>query len=104
MIAPKADAAPEIDKALKDLRAFLFERVYRNPVAKREEQKVGDLIGRLFEYYLERPEALPADFHPQLSFEGIQRTVCDYIAGMTDHYAVDKFEEIFIPMGWQVRG
>ena len=96
--------SPEIDRALKDLRAFLFERVYRNPVAKREEQKVGDLIGRLFEYYLERPEALPADFHPQLSFEGIQRTVCDYIAGMTDHYAVDKFEEIFIPMGWQVRG
>ena len=96
--------SPPIDKALKDLRAFLFERVYRNPIAKREEQKVGDLIGRLFEYYMARPEALPVDFHPQLSFEGIPRTVCDYIAGMTDHYAVDKFEEIFIPMGWQVRG
>ena len=96
--------SPPVDRALKDLRSFMFDRVYRNPIAKGEEQKVSDLIGRLFEYYIARPEALPADFHPQLSFEGIERTVCDYIAGMTDNYAVDKFEEIFIPMGWHVRG
>ena len=95
---------PASEKALKDLRAFMFDRVYRNPVAKGEEHKAQDLLARLFEYYIARPEALPVDFHPQLSFEGIERTVCDYIAGMTDHYAVDKFEEIFIPMGWQVRG
>ena len=93
-----------IDQALKDLRAFLFEKVYRNPIAKREEQKVGDVIGRLFEYYISHPEKIPVDFQPQLTFDGLERTVCDYIAGMTDHYAVDKFQEIFIPMGWQVRG
>ena len=96
--------SPKVDQALKDLRGFLFDRVYRNPIAKQEEQKVGDLLGRLFEYYIAHPEALPADFQPQLSFEGLERTVCDYIAGMTDHYAVDKFEKIFVPMGWQVRG
>ena len=96
--------SPGAEKALKDLRAFMFERVYRNPVAKGQEQKAQDLLVRLFEYYVARPEALPADFQPQLSFEGIERTVCDYIAGMTDNYAVDKFEEIFIPLGWQVRG
>ena len=95
---------PAAEKALKDLRAFMFERVYRNPVAKGEEHKAQDLLARLFEYYLARPEALPEDFQPQLTFEGIERTVCDYIAGMTDNYAVDKFNEIFIPMGWQVRG
>ena len=95
---------PACEKALKDLRSFMFERVYRNPVAKGEEHKAQDLLARLFEYYIARPEALPADFHPQMSFEGIQRTVCDYIAGMTDHYAVDKFNEIFIPLGWQIRG
>ena len=96
--------SPTMDWALKELRAFMFERVYHNPIAKQEEQKVCDLLGRLFEYYLSRPEALPVDFQPRLSFDGLERTVCDYIAGMTDHYAVDKFEEIFIPMGWQVRG
>jgi dGTPase len=39
-----------------------------------------------------------------MSFDGMERTVCDYIAGMTDHYAVDKYTEIFIPTGWNVRG
>ena len=96
--------SPEVDKALRDLRSFMFERVYRNPVAKSEESKAKDMLRRLFEYYVSHPEALPEDFQPQLSFDGMERTVCDYIAGMTDNYAVDKYTEIFIPMGWHVRG
>ena len=96
--------SPNVDKALRDLRSFMFERVYRNPVAKSEERKAKDMLQRLFEYYYTHPEALPEDFQPQMSFEGLERTVCDYIAGMTDNYAIDKFNEIFIPTGWQVRG
>lgn len=96
--------SPEVDKALRDLRAFMFERVYRNPIAKGEESKAKDMLRRMFEYYVNHPEALPEDFQPQLSFDGMERTVCDYIAGMTDNYAVDKFTQIFIPMGWHVRG
>ena len=96
--------SPAMDKALKDLRSFMFERVYRNPIAKGEESKAKTMLQRLFEYYVNHPEALPEDFQPQLSFEGMERTVCDYIAGMTDNYAVDKYTEIFIPMGWNVRG
>ena len=96
--------SPEVEKALKDLRSFMFENVYRSPIAKGEESKAKDMLCRMFEYYLAHPEAIPEDFHPQLSFEGIERTVCDYIAGMTDNYAVDKFTEIFIPVGWHVRG
>jgi len=96
--------SPEVDRALKDLRAFMFERVYRNPVAKGEESKARAMLKRLFEYYIAHPEALPEDFQPQLTFDGMERTVCDYIAGMTDNYAVDKYTELFIPMGWNVRG
>ena len=96
--------SPAMEKALKDLRAFMFERVYRNPVAKGEESKAQDMLQMLFEHYIAHPEKLPEDFHPQLSFDGMERTVCDYIAGMTDNYAVDKYTEIFIPMGWHVRG
>ena len=96
--------SPHVEKALKDLRSFMFENVYRNPVAKGEESKAQDMLTRMFDYYITHPEALPEDFHPQLSFDGMERTVCDYIAGMTDNYAVDKFTEIFIPMGWHVRG
>ena len=96
--------SPEVDKALSDLRSFMFERVYRNPVAKGEETKAKDMLKRLYEYYYNHPEAIPEDFQPQLSLEGMERTVCDYIAGMTDNYAVDKYTEIFIPSGWHVRG
>ena len=96
--------SPPVEKALKDLRAFMFENVYRSPIAKAEESKAKAMLCRLFEYYLSNPDALPEDFHPQLSFEGLERTVCDYIAGMTDNYAIDKYTEIFIPAGWHVRG
>ena len=96
--------SPTVEKALKDLRAFMFENVYRNPVAKGEERKAKDMLQRMFEYYMNHPEAIPEDFHPQLSFEGLERTVCDYIAGMTDNYAIDKYTEIFVPAGWHVRG
>ena len=96
--------SPQVDAALKELRAFMFEHVYRNPVAKGEETKAKDMLKRLYEYYYTHPEALPADFQPQLSFEGMGRTVCDYIAGMTDNYAVDKYTQLFVPMGWHVRG
>ena len=96
--------SPAVDTALKELRAFMFERVYRNPLAKSQEIKAQDMLKRLYEYYYNRPEALPADFQPQLSFDGMERIVCDYIAGMTDNYAVDKYTELFIPAGWHVRG
>ena len=96
--------SPAVDQALLTLRTFMFERVYRNPIAKGEEGKAKDMLKRLFEYYVNHPEALPADFQPQMSFDGLERTVCDYIAGMTDKYAADKFAEIFIPVGWQTKG
>lgn len=94
---------PQTDQALRDLREFMFERVYRNPVAKGEETKAKDMLQRLYAYYVENPNAMPEDFQPQLSFDGMERTVCDYIAGMTDNYAVFKYTELFIPSGWQVR-
>ncbi len=92
-----------VDTALQDLRSFMFEKVYRNPVAKGQESKARDMLQRLYRYYYEHPEALPNDFLPQMSFDGMERTVCDYIAGMTDKYAVDKYTQLFIPDGWHVR-
>lgn len=96
--------SPAVDQALKDLRSFMFERVYHNPVAKAEESKAKAMLCRLYEYYYTHPEVLPEDFQPQLTFDGMERTVCDYVAGMTDNYAVSKFKEIFVPAAWTVRG
>lgn len=95
---------PSVELSLAELRSFMFERVYHNPVAKGEEHKAQEMLQRLFEYYMDHPEALPEDFQPQMSFDGLERTVCDYIAGMTDNYAVGKFTDIFVPSGWNVRG
>ena len=95
--------SPLVERTLWDLRGFLFERVYRNPVAKGEEGKAQDMLQWLFRFYEENPDRLPVDFQPQISMDGMKRTICDYIAGMTDKFAVDKYTELFIPMGWHVR-
>ncbi len=101
--ADKIALSDRVAQALLDLRSFMFERVYRNPDVKGEEVKAKDMIKRMYTYYMDHPEAIPVDFQPQISFDGMERTVCDYIAGMTDNYAVDKFTELSIPMGWHIR-
>ena len=100
---PVIAMTPAVESAMLELRSFMFERVYRNPVAKGEEVKARRIIQELYKYYMEHPEKLPEDFQPQLDLEGLPRVVCDYVAGMTDKYAVYKFEEIFVPSGWAVR-
>ncbi len=90
-------------QTMQDLRKFMFERVYKNPIAKGEESKARKILQQLYEYYIKHPEKLPPDFQPQLSFEGMERIVCDYIAGMSDKYAMYKYEELFIPSVWKVR-
>ena len=100
---PVIAMTPSVEAAMLELREFMFERVYRNPVAKGEEVKARRIIQALYRYYMENPGKLPQDFQPQLDLEGLPRIVCDYVAGMTDKYAVYKFEEIFVPTGWAVR-
>ena len=90
-------------EAMEQLRSFMFEAVYRSPVAKGEEHKAEDLIRRLFEYYKKDPDRLPPDFQEIRAREGVDRAVCDYIAGMTDHYAVEKYHQAFVPLSWSVK-
>lgn len=93
----------EVEKAMKGLRSFMFKSVYTNPVAKREEHRAMELVERLFYYYLEHVEKMPEQYRNMLNEgEKKERVVCDYIAGMTDQYAIAKFEEIFVPKAWQV--
>ena len=90
-------------EAMHNLREFMFEAVYRNPVAKGEESKAQDMLRRLFEYYRKDPDRLPPEFQDIREREGVERAVCDYIAGMTDNYAVEKFSLAFIPVSWSVK-
>lgn len=93
----------EVGRYMNDLRDFLFKSVYHNPMAKGEEGKAQEMIRSLFSYYQTHPDELPADFQDIRAKDGVERAVCDYIAGMTDSYAVEKFEELFIPRAWTVK-
>lgn len=95
---------PQVSTAMNELREYLFQTVYKNPIAKGEESKARAMLQALYTHYTKHPEKLPADFIPQLDFDGMPRVICDYIAGMTDKYAIAKYEEIFIPTAWHVRG
>ena len=104
MDQPEIRMSPEVERATMDLRAFMFENVYKNPVAKGEEEKAINMVTNLYEYYWKHIRLLPDQFLEMLEEEGgtPERIVCDYIAGMTDTYAIKKFEEYFIPESWKI--
>lgn len=91
----------EIYDALMGLRKFMFSRVYQNPVAVAEEKKARRLLAALFEHYISHPGELPEEYLEIAGREGDETAVCDYIAGMTDRYAVMKFQELFQPKFWR---
>ena len=94
--------SPEVENAMKGLRRYMFKNLYHNPVAKREEKKAEELLERLFYYYMKRPEQMPQQFTDMIrAGEKPDRAVCDYIAGMTDQYAIAKFNEYYVPVQWQ---
>ena len=93
----------EAGEAMSLLREFMFENVYTNPMAKGEEGKAQEMLRRLFDHYRRDPDALPADFQEIRLEEGVDRAVCDYIAGMTDPFAIEQFSRLFIPTAWSVK-
>ena len=91
-----------VEEAMLALKDFMFASVYTNPLAKGEEGKAQNMLQALFQYYQGNPDELPSDFQTIRLEDGVDRAVCDYIAGMTDPFAVEKYKELFIPKGWTV--
>ena len=92
--------APEVQQAQDLLEQFLFENVYTSPVAKGQEAKAEAMVERLYAYYCAAPERLPEFYRGLLADTPPERAVCDYIAGMSDQYAVEVYEDLFIPRFW----
>ncbi|MDO5300179.1 MAG: deoxyguanosinetriphosphate triphosphohydrolase [Clostridia bacterium] len=88
---------PHIWDALMDLRAFMFERVYARDWAANESQKAEHIVTELVRYYMEHPTQMPNEYLEITYREGTQRGVCDYVACMTDAYAVKTYQKLFIP-------
>lgn len=99
-VGPDIHMSDEIGGAMDELRDFMFENVYRNPVAKSEETKARSMLLHLYSYFTNHPGELPWEQQQFVEQYGIERAVADYIAGMTDNYATARFSELFIPRGW----
>lgn len=91
-----------IEQAMAGLRKFMFANVYTNPRAKAEEQKAQDMLEHLFTFYKDHPENMSEEYVDMLENRGesLEDVVCDYISGMTDQYAIQKFQEYFVPRSW----
>jgi dGTPase len=92
---------PEVEAAMLTLRAFLFDRVYLSMDAKGEDPKALELVKRLFGYYLTHPSELPEEFALE-SLGPLPQRVVDYVAGMTDRYAIRTYEHLFMPSRWKM--
>lgn len=83
-----------------ELHRFMFVAVYKNPVCKSEETKAVAMLEKLYDFYSKNPEKMPEEFLSIANDEGVERAVCDYIAGMSDNYSVKIFNQLFVPMFW----
>jgi len=93
----------EVWKAMMDLRSFLFDRVYLSESAKAEEPKAFRVVQTLFKHFMDHPEDLPTDHRPnRADIATLSNAVTDYIAGMTDRFAIRTYEKLFLPKSWMV--
>lgn len=99
---PVISMSAEVEEAVRDLRKFMFSRVYLNPQAKSEEEKAIHMVQQLFAYYQKYPEQLPEQYLEALAVPGAKQEeiVCDYISGMSDRYAVERYVQLFVPLAW----
>lgn len=87
----------DIDKALTDLRKFMFVKIYNGPVLKQERDKAKFVLYQVFDYFINHPEEMPELYKNVVKYEGIERGVTDYIAGMSDDYCLGLFNKLFVP-------
>ena len=95
---------PEVQTATDRLRSFLFENVYLNPRAKGEENKAKEVVYALFTHYVTNPDKLPDRYRTRIGTaegETVECAVADFISGMTDRYAIEAYEERFVPRVWR---
>jgi dGTPase len=95
---PEVRLSDEVFRALDVLRDFLFERVYLRDEARTEQEKAIGLVRTLFAHYLDHPEEVPEEYHRAPG--DLPTRVADYIAGMTDRFALRAYERLYLPQGW----
>jgi dGTPase len=93
----------EARRYMNELRDFMFDRVYHNPVVKKDSEldKIRHLIFSLYDFYLEHPDRLPQEQQSMMPQDGVEEVVKDHIANMTDRYAINIYTTHYVPAGWK---
>lgn len=94
--------SPQMSELYTELRNFMFSAVYTNPLAKGEEGKAADLLKKLFEYFTKNTHELPELYKKIAEKEGCERASCDYVASMSDRFAMFTFDRLFVPKVWGI--
>ncbi len=98
---PRLEMSERVTAAMDELKDFLFRHVYLGPPMLPARRKVFGVVAALFDLYMESDEAYTADIGPVPGFTAMRaRSVCDYVAGMTDRFARDRYVEHFLPSGY----
>jgi dGTPase len=102
--SPRLGMSEPVRVAMNELKEFLFEHVYQGSAAKAEVAKAQRVIADLFGYFVEHPDEITIDSRRLLDEgrESVHRTVCDFLAGMTDRFAIRTRERLFVPRAWSV--
>jgi len=97
---PEIKMSPPVWEAMNKLRDYLFAHVYIGSEAKTEEFKARKVLQDLFAYYMQHPDRLPREMFGRLHDMNLPRVAADYVAGMTDRYAIQVYSEISLPRPW----
>ena len=94
--------SPPVLGVVDELREFMFSNVYTDSAAKEDDPKTHFIVHQLFDYFCQHPEDLPREWSVIAPDGPVERRVADYVAGMTDRYAIQVFERLYIPGSWAV--
>ena len=88
----------EMSRRNRELKDFLYNKMYRHYRVVRMQVKAERIIEEIFDAYRDEPSTLPGQFQAFIDQRGLERTICDYIAGMTDRYAIEEHQKLFNPL------
>jgi dGTPase len=94
-------AGSEMSEAMNKLRDFMFRQVYIGSSAKLEMQRARHVIESVYLYLVDNQHLLPEESRQRIEESGVELTVCDYLAGMTDRYIIARYQEFFLPKPWK---
>jgi len=98
----KLSIRDDVLSGIWDLREFLWDRVYENEAVHADFHKAAKILRELYQYLMNHPDYFLTLIEKESLYDSLERCVCDFLAGMTDHYAFNLYGKIFLPLPWTI--